>query len=60
MLKYIGTLVLAAMIGAFGLGLGSTAHAWVDRSVSPFETQSVAQRNVGLWGGCDAAMMTVC
>jgi hypothetical protein len=58
MLKRIGLLVLAIVIGALCLELGGTASAYVNRSLSPVNVGGVAQ--TGLWGGCDAALMTTC
>jgi hypothetical protein len=65
----IGILVLTAALaisleyGARQLipampGFVSTANAWVNRQMSPVDVTHVAQQ--GLWGGCDAALMTTC
>ena len=69
MRRRIGMLALAAMLGAASVTLGrplisalsgfvSTAQAYVDRPMAPIRVNQVAQ--TGLWGGCNAALMTTC
>jgi hypothetical protein len=52
-LEYSGRQLIPAMTGFI-----STAQAYVNRQMSPVDVTHVAQ--TGLWGGCDAALMTTC
>jgi len=67
--RRIQMLALAAMLGAASVTVGrplisglsgfvSKAHAYVYRQMAPVRVTQVAQ--TGLWGGCDAALMTTC
>jgi hypothetical protein len=52
-LEYVGQHLIPSVPGFI-----STAKAYVNRQISPVDVTHVAQQ--GLWGGCDAAMMTTC
>jgi hypothetical protein len=68
--RRIGTLVVGAILGIASAELGawlsldavsgyvSSAQAYTDRNMSPVTITHAAQ--TGLWGGCDAALMTTC